>query len=198
MRAAAAWTALAGGLASALAACSPSGVVAPSSVPVQGSGCVTQQQAEQIWTGIDAKLNAIVLDPMHRGADAVSTGNALVMLNQYIQQQLVSNGFTEREVDRLAQLTIVDPGCNGGALRIRVAVTIVQDDYLAQDGHVDHKDLSVGSIIHVLETFSRVGSIWKESDFQDLDVSSPSPQLVSASGPAHGVEALGYTSLRSI
>jgi hypothetical protein len=151
-----------------------------SPVPAQGTGCVTQQQATQVWTQIDTRLNAIELDPKHAGTADVATGAALTGIRQYLQQQLVAKNLTEREVDHLQSLSVVDAGCNGGTLQLRVTMTLVQDDYLATDGHVDHADAQVGKTLHILDSYVRSGGVWKESDFQDLDQPGPTqtPQLV--------------------
>jgi hypothetical protein len=100
------------------------------------------------------------------------------MDRRYIQQQLIARGLTEHEVDRLDSLTILDPGCGKAPLRVRVTLTLVQDDYLAPDGHVDHADEGVGSTFHLIETYARSGSSWKETDFVDADQPTPTPQLL--------------------
>ena len=83
-------------------------------------------------------------------------------------------------MDRLDSLTVLDPGCGKGTVRVRVTVTLVQDDYLAADGHVDHSDEAVGSTFHLIESFVRSGTGWKETDFEDADQPTPTPQLLSA------------------
>jgi len=146
-------------------------------VPVQGNGCVSQSEATRIWTQVDSDLNAIELDPKHTGVAAVATGDAERLIDLYLQQQLEASSFTEREVDRLDTLSVVDAGCSGGQLELRVTIDLVQDDYLKPDGHVDHADSQVGSTIHFDETFTRAGGAWKESSFMDLDQATPTPQL---------------------
>src|SRR5438270_9395920 len=105
-----------------------------SSVPAQGNGCVSHDEAVRIWTEIDQKLNAIELDPKHAGVTNVATGQALQLINEYLQMQLVSANFTEKEVDKLESLSIVDAGCNGGDLQVTVSEKVVQDDYLKPNG----------------------------------------------------------------
>jgi len=148
----------------------------PSSRPP--TGCVSKAEAENVWRSVDQRLNAVVLDPAHAGLASVATGNALAQDRAYIQERLVSMNLTEREVDRLDSLTVTASGCNGGTLTVRVTETLVQDDYLAPDGHVDHQDPAVGSTFHLFESFVRSGSSWKESDFIDIDQPSPTPQLL--------------------
>jgi len=144
----------------------------------QGSGCLSHDEAVSIWTDIDHKLNAIELDPKHAGVANVATGQALELINQYLQTQLISSNFTEKEVDKLESLTVIDAGCNGGDLQVNVSETVVQDDYLRADGSVDHADSSVGSTLQLAETYIRVGGTWKQSDFRDLSSPTATPQLV--------------------
>jgi hypothetical protein len=144
------------------------------------SGCVSQSEATQIWTSIDDRLNAVELDPHHTGASSVTTGNALATITTYLQQQLVAHGFTEREVDHLDQLTVVQAACNGSRLILNVTMTLVQDDYLNAAGTVDHQDASVGKALNMLQEYVRSGSGWKETDFSDLTPppASPTPQIL--------------------
>jgi len=160
---------------SGFSACSP----ASSRATPRPTGCVGHDQAREIWRSLDDRLNAIVLDPAHAGLEDIATGNALVQDRRYIQEMLVAQHVTEREVNRLDSLTVLDGGCNGGTLRIRVALTLTQDDYLAPDGHVDHSDPAVGATFHLLESYLRAGSGWKQSDYADADAPSPTPQLLS-------------------
>lgn len=144
------------------------------------SGCVSQAEATRIWTTIDARLNAVELAPHHTGASSVTTGNALATITTYLQQQLVAHGFTEREVDHLDQLTVVQAACNGSRLIVNVTMTLVQDDYLNAAGTVDHQDASVGKELNMLQEYVRSGSGWKETDFSDLTPprASPTPQIL--------------------
>lgn len=143
------------------------------------TGCVSQSQAKQIWTQIDSQLNAVVLDPKHAGLANVTTGNALALIQQYIQSTLVQPNLTEKEVDRLDALSIISAGCNNGTLTVHVTMTVVRDDYLTPAGTLDHSDPQAGKTIHLDESYMRAGSGWKESDFTSLDSPSQTPQLVS-------------------
>ena len=172
-----------------LSACSSSSssTHSPSSAGASGSssaapqaGCVSQSQAQQIWTQIDNQLNSIVLDPQHAGLSDVATGNALVLIQQYIQTTLVQANLTEKEVDRLDALNVLSAGCNNGTLTVHVTMTVVRDDYLNPAGKVDHSDPQAGATIHLDESYARAGSGWKESDFTNLDSPSQTPQLVAA------------------
>ena len=131
--------------------------------------------AREVWTTIDNRLNAIVLDPKHQGLSDVATGNALAQVQQYIADNLVAKGFTEREVDTLDSLSIVAAGCNNGPLTLDIRTTLKQDDYLRSDGSVDHSDSAVGTQLHLRETYVRAGGGWKEADVSDLDQPAPSP-----------------------
>ncbi len=166
----------------AVSGCAGAGGATPTPTPKPATGCVTRAQATQIWTSIDKKLNAIELDPKHAGLSAVATGNAFGLITDYLQNQLVNQHFTEREVDRLDSLTVVNAGCNNGTLELKVGVTATRDDYLTPSGHVDHSDPLVGVLLHIDESFTRSGGGWKESDFVDLDLppASPTPQLLAA------------------
>ncbi|HEY6470027.1 MAG TPA: hypothetical protein VI434_09680 [Candidatus Dormibacteraeota bacterium] len=166
-------------------ACAVAVMLASCAAPAQGTstartGCVSQSQATQIWTSIDDRLNAIELEPHHSGLPAVTTGNAFTTITKYLQQQLVAHGFTEREVDHLDELTVVQAGCNNGRLILNVTMTLVQDDYLNAAGKVDHQDASVGRQLNILQEYVRSGSGWKETDFSDLTppASSPTPQIL--------------------
>jgi hypothetical protein len=167
-----------------LAACAPSQSPAQATAfpaggaPAAGAGCVDTASARDIWTRVDHRLNAIVLDPKHQGLSDVATGAALTQLQQYVQQMLVVNGVTEREVDSLDALTVSDAGCAGGSLKLTIATRATTDDYLRPDGSVDHADPMVGVEVHLLETFARVSGVWKESDVQSLESPSPSGQIV--------------------
>jgi hypothetical protein len=57
---------------------------------------------------------------------------------------------------------------------VEVRETLVRDDYIAADGHVDHADAKVGATSHFQNSFVRVGSTWRLSDLQDLDAPGPS------------------------
>lgn len=147
---------------------------------MQGSGCVTDSQAKQIWTDIDNRLNAMEADPKHATPASVTTGRALEGVQQYLAQQLEANNWTEHEVDKLESLTVVNAGCNNGTLTLRVTMTLVTDDYLNTSGQVDHKDPSAGQTLHFLNSYTRSGGEWKENDFENLDQPGPtqSPQII--------------------
>ncbi|MBV9101408.1 MAG: hypothetical protein JOZ46_05745 [Candidatus Dormibacteraeota bacterium] len=159
---------------------------AAASQPAQG-GCVSQSQAESIWTSVDQRLNAIVLDPKHAGLTTVATGSALGLIQQYVQTTLVQPHLTEREVDHLDQLIILSAGCGDAPLHVHVTMTVVRDDYLKPDGSVDHSDPTVGTSLRLDEAFVRAGSSWKESDFQSLQQEAQqTPRLVVlAPGDTH-------------
>jgi len=162
-----------------LTACSSSTAATQSPSPTApGKGCVSTAQARQVWTQIDKQLNAIELDPKHAGVANVATGQARLLINQYLQQQLVANNFTEREVDRLDALVVEVAGCGGRELQVRVTETVVTDDYLNPAGKVDHRDPAVGTTIHIRETLVRSGASWKESNFIDLDQPQPTQSPV--------------------
>jgi hypothetical protein len=156
----------------------PAGAV-PGVLQTPGSGsCVARPQAEQIWTDVNARLDALVLHPSLSGVDAVAQGTAAVQTRAYIQQRLLDNHLTEREKSRLDDLSIVQPACGAQPLTVRVTATLVQDDYLAADGHVDHQDPGVGQASHLLESFVRSGAGgWKLVTIASLD-QSPSPGTV--------------------
>ena len=169
----------------AVAGCLLAGLIASCAAPASGpstarAGCVSQAQSTQIWTDVDDRLNAIELDPHHTGLSGVTTGNALTTITAYLQQQLVARNFTEREVDHLDQLTVVQAGCSGSRLILNVTMTLVQDDYLNAAGKVDHQDASVGRQLNLLQEYVRSGAGWKETDFSDLTTpgASPTPQIL--------------------
>jgi hypothetical protein len=155
------------------------GTVPASSVPgvlqtPQSGSCTTVAQAKQVWTDVSTRLDALVLHPDLSGVDAVAQGNAAAQMRQYIQQRLLDHNLTEREKSRLDDLSVVQPGCGSQPLTVRVTETLMQDDYLASDGHVDHVDAAVGQAQHLLETYVRSGSTWKVADIASLD-QSPAP-----------------------
>jgi hypothetical protein len=164
------------GCGSASPAKSPSGSnPGASGVPAQGSGCVSQSQAEQIWTDIDNKINAMEADPTHASPATVTTGAALQGVQQYLAQDLEANKWTEREVDHLESLTVVNAGCNNSTLQLRVTMTLVTDEYLNGSGQVDHHDPSEGQQLHFVDEYVRSGVTWKESNFINLDQPGPTP-----------------------
>lgn len=181
-----------------VAALLPASCAAPSSAaatpkPVAKTGCVTQAEATRIWTTINHRVSAIELDPHHGGAAAVTTGNALAEITTYLEH-LVVQGLTEREVDRLDQLTVVQAGCDGGRLVVNISMTVVQDDYLKAGGSFDHRDPAAGTILNLLQEYVQARGSWKESDSSNLTppAASPTPQLLRRT------PAPCYTLLRSI
>jgi hypothetical protein len=185
--------AVAGAAALLVAGCASPPAVG-SAVRVPERGCVTAPEATRIWTAINSRLLAIELAPDHAGASSVTTGDALTLITSYLQRQLVSQAFTEHEVDRLDSLRVVDAGCNGTHLVLNVTMTVVQDDYLNADGSVNHSDPSVGTPVNLLQEYVKLGGVWKESDLTDLSQAAPSPTptLLGFRSPAC------YTWLRSI
>jgi hypothetical protein len=147
----------------------------PGVIQTPGSGaCLDSAQARQVWNDVNARLDALVLHPSLAGVDAVAQGAAAVQMRQYIQQRLLDQNLTEREKARLDDLTVVQAGCGSQLLTVRVTETLIQDDYLAADGHVDHVDPGVGNASHLLESFVRSGGTWKVSTIVSLD-QTPSP-----------------------
>lgn len=164
-----------GVLAVLIGACGSSSAKSPSSSGVPaGAGCVTQSQAQQIWTDIDTKLNAMEADPGHATPSTVTTGAALTGVQQYLQQQLIANKWTEKEVDKLDSLSVVSAGCNNGSLQVKVTMTLVTDEYLTASGAIDHHDPTEGQTLHFMNSYQRSGGSWKEDDFVNLDQPQPS------------------------
>jgi hypothetical protein len=185
--------AVSGAAALLLAGCgSPPDAGSATRVPERG--CIAAPEATRIWTSINSRLLAIELAPDHTGASSVTTGDALTLITNYLQRQLISQAFTEHEVDRLDSLRVVDAGCNGTHLILNVTMTVVQDDYLNADGSVNHSDPSVGMPVNLLQEYVKVGGVWKESDLSDLSqpAANPTPTLLGFRSPAC------YTLLRSI
>ena len=140
----------------------------------QPGGCVNKQQAEQVWTDVSARLDALALHPDLGAVDGVAQGTAASQLRQYLQQQLIDAHLTEREKSHLDDLVIVRAACGSQPLTLRVTETLVQDDYLRADGSVDHQDAGVGQTAHLLESFVRSGDTWKVTTIASLD-QSPGP-----------------------
>lgn len=142
--------------------------------PARSSSCVDVRAATEVWKDVNRRLNAVTRSADHGGLDGAATGAAAALLRQYIDAQLIAKKLTEREQDRLDSLTVTDGGCSGGPLVVEVRETLVGDDYIAADGHVDHADAKVGTASHFQNTYVRAGSTWKLSDLQDLDAPGPS------------------------
>lgn len=139
----------------------PAGAV-PGLVPSPAAGnCLTEVAARNVWQSVDNRLNALELHPTVAGVEGIALGSAAAQLRQYVQQRLLDQHLTEREVQRLQSLTVLQAGCGGQPLTVRASVTLVRDDYLAPDGHVDHRDPGVGQTSEVLESFVRSSGGWK-------------------------------------
>jgi hypothetical protein len=153
----------------------PAGAV-PGVLQTPGSGaCVTQAQARAVWQSVDGRVNALELHPSLSGVDAVAQGTAATQLRQYVQQRLLDQHLSEREVQRLDSLSVLQPACGSQPLTVRAYVTLVQDDYLAADGHVDHRDPGVGQTSEVLDSYVRTADSWKVVTIASLGPPSLSP-----------------------
>ena len=146
----------------------------------QGTGCVSQAQAEQIWTAIDNRIIAFEAHPKTATPDTVATGAALQAIQTYLVQQLEANNWTEREVDKLESLTVASAGCNKGTLVVHGTITLVTDEYLAGDGHLDHHDSQEGQKQDFTDNYVRVGGYWKQSQLQTPNQAAPTatPQVI--------------------
>jgi hypothetical protein len=152
----------------------PAGAV-PGVLQTPGAGaCVSKAQAQQVWTDVSNRLDALVLHPALSGVDAVAQGTAAAQIRAYLQQRLLDQGLSEREKSRLDDLTVVQSGCGSQPLTVRVTETLLQDDYLAADGSVDHADPGVGQTSHLLQSYMRSGATWKLVTITSLD-QSPAP-----------------------
>ena len=149
-------------------------------VPAQGSGCVSQSQAQQIWTAIDNRIIAFEAHPKSATPDTVATGAALEAIQTYLAQQLEANNWTEREVDKLDSLTVATAGCNNGTLVVHGTITLVTDEYLAADGQVDHHDTEEGQKQDFIDNYVRVGGYWKQSQLQNPNPAAPTatPEVI--------------------
>jgi len=153
----------------------PAGAV-PGVLQTPGGGaCLTQAQARAVWQSVDDRLNALELHPSLRGVDALAAGTAAAQLHQYVQQRLLDAHLTEREVQRLDSISVLQPACGNQPLTVRVYVTLVADDYLAADGHVDHRDPGVGQTSEVLESYVRTPGGWKVVTIASLVPPAASP-----------------------
>ena len=170
-----------------VAACGSSSPATPSlsggadgAVRAQGTGCVSQAQARQIWTDIDNRIIAFEAHPKTATPDSVATGAALQAIQTYLAQQLEANNWTEREVDKLESLTVANAGCNNGTLVVHGTITLVTDEYLAGDGHVDHHDSQEGQKQDFIDNYVRVGGYWKQSQLQNPNQAAPTatPQVI--------------------
>ena len=156
----------------------PAGAV-PGVVQTPAAGpCVTAKQARTVWNDVNDRIDALSLHPDLKRVGDVAEGTAADEISQYLQQNLIDKKLTERERERLDDLTLVEPGCNGQPLTVNVTETLVQDDYLATDGHVDHSDANVGHSLHLLESYVRAGNTWKVVALTSLDQPTPSGNFV--------------------
>ncbi|HEV7679524.1 MAG TPA: hypothetical protein VGQ42_13240 [Candidatus Dormibacteraeota bacterium] len=147
----------------------------PGVATTPGSGaCVDVAGARMVWSDVNARLQALVLHPDVGRIAGVAQGAAATQMQQYLQQRLIDQHLTERELERLDDLSIVEAGCGSGPLTVRVTETLVQDDYIDAGGSVDHTDPGVGSASHVLESYVRSGDVWKVITISSLD-QTPNP-----------------------
>jgi len=137
-------------------------------------GCVGKTEARQVWNDVSARLDALVLHPSLSGVDGVAQGTAATQIRAYLQQRLLDQRLTEREQSRLDDLSVVQSACGSQPLTVRVTETLVQDDYLAADGSVDHADPGVGQTSHLLQSYVRSGGGWKLITVASLD-QTPGP-----------------------
>ena len=137
--------------------------------------CLDTAGARRVWTDVSKRLDALALQPDVARVSGVAEGSAADQLRTYLQQTLIDKQLHEREQERLDGISVVQAGCNGQPLTVRATETLVQDDYLAADGHVDHVDKGVGQTTHLLESYVRSGSTWKVIDITSLDLPTPSP-----------------------
>jgi len=156
----------------------PAGAV-PGVLQTPSSGaCVARAQAQQVWSDVDARVDALVLHPSVSGVDAVAEGTAAEQMRAYVQTALLDHGLSERETSQLDDLSIVQSACGALPLTVRVTVTLLQDDYLAADGSVDHSDPGVGQVSHLLESYVRAGGGWKLVTIASLDA-TPGPGTIA-------------------
>lgn len=157
---------------------SGSGSVPATSVPgiteTPGAGpCLDEAAARKVWSEVNARLDALVLHPDVSHIGTVAEGTAADDVRQYIEDNLLAKHLTERERERLDSLQVLQGGCAGQPLTVRTSETLVQDDYLAADGHVDHVDSGVGRTTQLIESYVRSGSTWKVIAIQSLDQPTP-------------------------
>jgi len=145
--------------------------------PAPGA-CLDSARARGVWNDVTGRLDALSLHPDTAKVGQVAEGTAGDEIRQYLQTTLIDKGLTERERERLDDLTVVQAGCGGEPLTVNVTETLVQDDYLARDGHVDHQDAGVGQTLHMLESYVRSGSTWKLIALTSLDQPTPDGSTV--------------------
>jgi hypothetical protein len=140
--------------------------------PAPGS-CIDDTQARTVWNDVTRRLDTLVLHPDVTRIGTVARGTVAQDIRLYLQQTLLDKHLTERERERLDAVHVIQPGCNGQPLLVMVTETLVQDDYLAADGHVDHVDAGVGHTHKSLETYARTGATWLLTGLQPLDQPTP-------------------------
>jgi len=145
--------------------------------PAPGA-CLDSARARGVWNDVTGRLDALSLHPDTAKVGQVAEGTAGDEIRQYLQTTLIDKGLTERERERLDDLTVVQAGCGGEPLTVNVTETLVQDDYLARDGHVDHQDAGVGQTLHMLESYVRSGTTWKLIALTSLDQPTPDGSTV--------------------
>jgi hypothetical protein len=143
-------------------------------IPSPGNACLDTTQAKAVWTDITKRLDALSLHPDVAHVGDVAEGTAATEIRQYLQQTLIDKHLTERERERLDNLSVIEDGCDGLPLTVHVTETLVQDDYLAPDGHVDHVDSQVGQQLESVDSYVRSGSTWKVVAITSL--AQPTPQ----------------------
>lgn len=139
-----------------------------------GGPCLDSTQARGVWSDVNGRLNALSLHPDTKRVGDVAAGTAADEIRQYLQKTLIDKNLTERERERLDDITVIQPGCAGQPLTVHISETVVQDDYLRPDGHLDHTDSAVGQTLHMLESYVRSGGTWKIIALTPLD--QPTPQ----------------------
>ena len=151
----------------------------PGIAQTPGTGpCLDEAKARAVWDDVSQRLDALALHPDLDRVGDVAEGTAAEGLRRYLQDTLISKHLTEREKERVDALNVVQPGCGGQPLTVRLTETLVQDDYLAADGHVDHQDPGVGQQHHLIESFVRAGDTWKVITIAPLDAPSQEPGQV--------------------
>jgi subtilisin family serine protease len=143
--------------------------------PAPGA-CVDEAQARSVWSDVTARLDALVLHPDVSRVDTVAQGTAAQEIRAYLEQTLLDKHLHEREQERLDALQVVQRGCGGVPLTVRATETLVRDDYLAPDGHVDHTDSGVGQTHDTLESYVRSGGSWKLIALATLGGPTPTDQ----------------------
>lgn len=152
----------------------PAGSIPGIPTPGTGAACLDTTQARAVWTDVTKRLDALSLHPDVSRVGDVAAGSAATEIRHYLQQTLIEKHLTEREREQLDNLSVIEDGCNGLPLTVHVTETLVQDDYLAPDGHVDHSDSQVGHQLETVESYVRSGSTWKVVAITSLE--QPTPQ----------------------